>query len=228
MPRLRFSIRTLLLMMLLVGVSLVLCRSGNLLPRSLYTGRALDLSIDGRGYFVIAQDETGEVFYTRGGHFWFDNCRQLRYGEPEQSLYVDPLVASSSVGTVVIAADGMVEERQNNGDDWVHIGQLTIAKFDCPEGLAAAATGLYQATDESGSPYLYCAGEQGAGLVNAGWIELGQSVDGEFALAILPAAAWAFGLGLACGIGGSLCVRRSGPPPREAPPTTSPAPWSPS
>lgn len=228
MPRLRFSIRTLLLMMLFVGVALVMCRAGNLLPRSLYTGRALDLSIDGRGYFVLVQEDTAEAFYTRGGHFWFDSNHRLRYGEFNESLYVDPSLHCMDAGIVSAAADGTVFEKIRGSDVETQIGQLLLAKFVCAEGLAQVSPGLYQATDESGYPFLVVPGEQGAGTIRAGWIELGQSVDGEFAVAILPAAGWAFVLGLACGIGGTLCVRRSEPPSGEAMSTTSPAPSSPS
>jgi hypothetical protein len=227
--KLRFSIRTLLLMMLLVGVAIVLCRSGNLFPRTLYTGRALDLSIDGRGYFLVHHEDTREYFYTRGGHFWFDSSHRLRYGKSNESLYVHPSVLSMNGGTISVTPDGRLTQEFKRFDEHVHIGQLVLAKFVCAEGLAEVSPGLYRATDKSGDrPTLVSPGEKEAGQIRAGWIELGQSVDGEYALAILPAAGWAFGLGLACGIGGTLCVRRSGPPSRKAPLTKSPAPSSPS
>jgi flagellar basal-body rod protein FlgG len=59
------------------------------------TGRALDLAIEGEGYFRVVHPETGDVAYTRAGHFLLDAAGRLatpdgwRLDPPQSGTKID-------------------------------------------------------------------------------------------------------------------------------------------
>lgn len=99
----RFSLRSLFLTTLIVALGLAACQLANLRFPYVYTGRALDVSIDGAGYFQVAGEfDEKEIRYTRGGRFWIDSDLQIRVSNPELNLHLYPVITLPSDGRAII------------------------------------------------------------------------------------------------------------------------------
>jgi hypothetical protein len=89
--RRRFSLRSLLVLTALVALGLTAGSFANLHLTRVYTVRALDVAIDGPGYFVVSECyESGPFYYARKGRLWIDENWVVRIGMPEQMLVLDP------------------------------------------------------------------------------------------------------------------------------------------
>ncbi|WP_349410503.1 flagellar basal body rod protein FlgG [Pseudalkalibacillus sp. SCS-8] len=135
------------------------------------TGRPLDLSLSGDGYFLVT-DGTNE-YYTRAGNFYLDqagtlvNSDGMKVLDSDQATITIPPEAESfsigSDGSVTYILDGELNEDQQ---------QIGIAKFANNGGLEKAGGNLYQATTNSGAPEITTAGLEGAGDIVAGTLEM--------------------------------------------------------
>lgn len=136
------------------------------------TGRPLDLSISGDGFFVLLNG--AQTVFTRAGNFYLDvngdlvNADGLFVREVGGGRINIPNTAKSfsigSDGTVTyIDAAGTLQPA----------GQITIAKFDNPEGLEKAGSNLFIETSNSGAPaYGTAGGANGEGTIVAGTLEM--------------------------------------------------------
>jgi flagellar basal-body rod protein FlgG len=91
------------------------------------TGRALDLALDGEGFFTI--DTPNGPRYTRNGHFSIDADRKL--------VTEDGMAVLGSGGPIVLPADGEVRV-DTDGNIWAdqtNAGRLQIVKFADPGQL---------------------------------------------------------------------------------------------
>ena len=70
------------------------------------TGRSLDLSIDGDGFFTTRNDETNEFFFTRNGNMQIDSAGNLQ-DATGQRLQVFP-VDDNGTPTSTTPIDGLV------------------------------------------------------------------------------------------------------------------------
>ncbi len=132
------------------------------------TGGALDVAIEGDGFFQI-RDANGEIAYTRDGSLKTDAQGQLvtSAGMPvEPALAVPP-----DAQALTIARDGAVTVRRAGSTEEVQIGQLQLAHFVNPAGLRALGRNLFAETPASGQPLLTTPGEQGAGSLLQGFLE---------------------------------------------------------
>lgn len=132
------------------------------------TGRVLDLSISGEGYFVV-EDGAGSEFYTRSGNFYFDADRNIvtSSGLKLAGAGTIPETAQSfSIGT-----DGSITYVDATGNTQ-DAGQIQLAKFANPEGLDKTGGNTYQVSGNSGDAIPTFAGENGAGSINSGYLEM--------------------------------------------------------
>jgi len=123
------------------------------------TGRPLDASISGDGFFVASED--GALRYTRDGGF---NLSAVDTGAGIVSRLVttdgnfvlnsdgSPIEFASEVdnSTIRIAQDGFVSASNVNGEA-VSVGRLAVVSFVNPSGLAAAGDNLFVETPASGA-----------------------------------------------------------------------------
>ncbi|CAM3307878.1 flagellar basal-body rod protein FlgG [Rhodothermus bifroesti] len=132
------------------------------------TGNALDLAINGDGFFQIRRPD-GSIVYTRDGTFTLNANGTLvtQTGLPlEPELNVPPDTIE-----IHISQDGAVSVRLQGATESVEIGQLELARFPNPAGLRAIGGNLYEQTEASGFPILGPPGEAGFGTVRQGFLE---------------------------------------------------------
>jgi flagellar hook protein FlgE len=135
------------------------------------TGSALDLAINGDGFFAVKSTATGQVSFTRNGNFTLDSNGSATSGN---GYIVDSsgnrlqLLPASGTGTtdaavptadsagaafsgVTVATNGQVSASYADGNSVV-IGTVALANFSSPEGLQQLGNSDYSATGISGPP----------------------------------------------------------------------------
>ncbi|MCD6334857.1 MAG: flagellar basal-body rod protein FlgG [Candidatus Latescibacteria bacterium] len=133
------------------------------------TSNALDLSIEGDGFFQIMRPD-GTVCYTRDGTFKLSADGEIVTSdgfalEPELSLPDDTTdihITRDGVLSVLIAGETEAQE----------IGQIELAKFINPAGLKALGRNLFAATAASGDAMVGVPGTEGFGMLSQGYLEL--------------------------------------------------------
>jgi flagellar basal-body rod protein FlgG len=137
------------------------------------TGQSLDLAIHGRG-FVEVELPDGGVGYTRNLELMVDKDGYISTQTGfrlSNRLQVPP-----DAEGLVVQPDGRVEVTLNGGAESSYIGDIELANFSSPEGLAAFGNNLYQATEASGVAMHAKPGDLGAGSLMQGYIE-GSNVE---------------------------------------------------
>ena len=133
------------------------------------TSNPLDVAIQGNGFFQITQPN-GEIAYTRNGAFQLDSEGKLvnHEGYP----VAGDLQVPGDAQSVTIAADGTVTAVVPGSTAPVAVGQLELASFVNPAGLAPLGDTMFQATAASGAPTTSAPGAAGAGSLLQGSLEL--------------------------------------------------------
>ncbi len=132
------------------------------------TGNALDLAVQGRGYFQILRPD-GTLAYTRDGSFQMDANGQLVTSGGylvQPSITIPTGAQSISVGT-----DGVVTVQLAGQTAPTQVGNLQLADFINPSGLQPIGENMYVETASSGSPQLSTPGLNGVGAINQGALE---------------------------------------------------------
>ncbi len=130
------------------------------------TGNALDLGLDGDGYFQV-QMPGGKLGYTRAGNFSRSSDGQLVTSQGYQVLPAIQLPQGAS--QITISDDGTVSAVVDGGT--TQLGQITIASFANPSGLQATADNFMLETDASGPAQMGIAGQEGRGHIKQGMLE---------------------------------------------------------
>ena len=132
------------------------------------TENALDVAIDGSGYFqVLRPDNT--IGYTRDGSFKLSKDGQLVTAngyrlQPEITIPTD-------AQTITIGADGTVSVQRFGTSVPSTIGNIQLATFVNPAGLQAAGENMYLENGASGAPQLMTPTQAGAGKLVQGTLE---------------------------------------------------------
>lgn len=136
------------------------------------TNRALDVAIDGDGFFAVTLPD-GTTGYTRDGSLHVDAEGKLVTAtgailQPEITLPCDVLeVSIDPMGNVTGRTAG-------SPDTATRFGQLTISRFVNPSGLRendGLGGNLFRPSDESGSPVTAAPGNTGLGTLKQGFLE---------------------------------------------------------
>ena len=132
------------------------------------TQNALDIAINGEGFFQITQAD-GTTAYTRDGSFKLSSTGQLvtSTGQPLAPAIVIPANASS----ITIGQDGIVSVELFAGGGAQQLGQIQTARYINPPGLTPLGGNLYKETVASGAPQLLNPGTQAAGTLRQGMLE---------------------------------------------------------
>ncbi|MQQ99460.1 flagellar basal-body rod protein FlgG [Glaciimonas soli] len=132
------------------------------------TDNATDVMIKGDGFFQIQMPD-GTTAYTRDGAFQLDADRQL---VTSSGFLVQPnITIPANVKSITIGIDGIVSVKADNDAAEVQVGQLQIATFMNATGLESKGGNLYAETAASGTPNETVPGQNGAGLLNQGYVE---------------------------------------------------------
>lgn len=132
------------------------------------TGNALDLAIQGQGFFEVTL-ANGEQGYARPGSLSLNAQGQIttQTGEKLTTKFLIPADATQ----ITVSESGVVTVQVPDQTNPVNLGQIELANFVNPEGLQSIGAGLYQATESSGEPYRAIPGEQGVGTIEQGYTE---------------------------------------------------------
>lgn len=134
------------------------------------TDNPTDIGIQGEGFFRIELPD-GTIGYTRDGTFKLDSNRRMvtTDGYPlADGITIDETAPSDSI---VIAGDGQVSCTPAGGDQQA-VGQITLARFVNPSGLTAIGKNLFIVSAASGDPIEGNPGEDGAGTLTQGTLEM--------------------------------------------------------
>jgi flagellar basal-body rod protein FlgG len=154
-------------LMLGTGVRLVATEKTHVQGSLVQTKGALDIAIQGDGFFQITQADNS-IAYTRDGAFKKSAAGQLvtATGQPLSP----PIVIPQNAASITISQDGIVSVELATGGAQ-QIGQLTIARFNNPAGLQAMGQNLLRETPASGAPQIGNPGAVGAGTLAQGAVE---------------------------------------------------------
>jgi flagellar basal-body rod protein FlgG len=133
------------------------------------TGNALDVAINGRGFFQI-QTPDGGTAYTRDGSFQVDS--QGNIVTASGYLMLPNMQVPPDALTVTIGKTGVVSVTQPGTPNTVtQLGQIQLASFVNPAGLQSQGENLFVETAASGAPQVDNPGNNGLGVLNQSFIE---------------------------------------------------------
>ncbi|MBS0370444.1 MAG: flagellar basal-body rod protein FlgG [Proteobacteria bacterium] len=132
------------------------------------TGNALDVAINGEGFFQILLPD-GTTAYTRDGAFQKDSNGQIvtSSGYPLQPAITIP----SNALSLTIGKDGVVSVTLPNQTAPSQIGNIQVASFVNPGGLQSVGENLFLETAASGTPNPNTPGTNGVGVLNQTYVE---------------------------------------------------------
>ncbi|AOG01553.1 MAG: flagellar basal-body rod protein FlgG [Blastomonas fulva] len=132
------------------------------------TNNALDLMIEGNGYFQV-QLPDGSFAFTRAGNF--NQTAEGLLVTPEGLPVVPNIQIPPGVTGITIGADGMVSATLAGQAEPSELGQIEIASFVNPAGLQSLGDNLLAQTAASGPAVTGAAGLEGRGKVRQGALE---------------------------------------------------------
>jgi len=130
------------------------------------TNNALDLAIEGAGYFQIQMPD-GRTGYTRAGDF---NLSAEGTIVTSDGMPLQPQIQIPEGATAIsIGADGTLSAQVAGAS--TELGKIEIARFVNPAGLQSIGNNLLLETGASGAPQVGAAGEEGRGSLRSGSLE---------------------------------------------------------
>jgi flagellar basal-body rod protein FlgG len=150
------------------GVRVVSTQKNFMQGNLLQTGNALDVAINGRGFFEVLLPD-GSTAYTRDGSFQINAQGEMvtASGYTLQPGIQIPEGAQS----VSIGSDGTVSVQLAGQGQPIQIGNINITDFINPAGLQAKGENLFVETGASGPPQPSTPGLNGLGLLQQGALE---------------------------------------------------------
>jgi flagellar basal-body rod protein FlgG len=132
------------------------------------TGNALDVAINGRGFFQVRTPD-GNLNYTRDGSLQVNEQGQL---VTSSGYLIEPAISvpEDSLG-ITIGADGVVSAKQPGQATPAQIGQLQLADFINARGLEPIGENLYAESAASGTPQTGNPNLGGLGSLSQGALE---------------------------------------------------------
>lgn len=132
------------------------------------TDQALDVAINGRGFFPILQ-ANGDMAYTRNGQLHLNADGQMVNAN---GLLLQPVITvPQEARTVTVGTDGTVSAMMPGDANPQVLGNIEIMDFVNPGGLEAVGGNLFLETASSGAPIAGVAGQDGLGQILQGTLE---------------------------------------------------------
>jgi flagellar basal-body rod protein FlgG len=130
------------------------------------TGRELDLAIEGNGFLQVLDPLTQTTLFTRSGNLDINADGTLVIGSAQTGRPLEPpITIPPNTSAVQITPNGQVLTRQPGELQFTQIGQMQLAQFINPDGLAKVGENLYQQTDASSAAIPSDPGTDGLGTV---------------------------------------------------------------
>jgi flagellar hook protein FlgE len=169
------------------------------------TGSALDIAINGSGFFTTKSPQTGQTFYTRNGSFSTDESGFVQDGDSHrlQGFPTDAAgnatsttpgdlqipaanAAGSNFAGLTVSPEGNVLVSFADGTSQV-AGKVALATFIAPAGLLQVGSTNWQATGLSGLPTYGEPGDSGYGTLQSGALERSNVDIGEELVSLIAA-----------------------------------------
>ena len=132
------------------------------------TNNVFDVAISGSGFFPLSMPD-GTVGYTRDGSFHVDAQGQIvsSNGMPLNP----PITVPANANSITIGSDGTISALVSGQQQPAQIGQLQLATFMNPAGMDPRGQNVYFETPASGTATIGVPGQNGAGMVQQGYVE---------------------------------------------------------
>jgi flagellar basal-body rod protein FlgG len=132
------------------------------------TANALDLAIEGEGFFQILQPN-GDTAYTRAGTFKKDSQGRMVTSD---GFTIEPQITiPDNALTITVGVDGIVSVTLPGQTQPQQVGNIQIARFVNPAGLIAQGRNLFMPTQSSGDATTGTPGQDGLGTLLQGFVE---------------------------------------------------------
>ena len=131
------------------------------------TGNALDLALDGDGYFQVALPG-GRLAYTRAGNF--SRSAEGNLVTAQGYAVQPPITEPEGATAITVAGDGTVSATSAEGGE-AQLGQITTASFVNAAGLQSLGDNFLGETAASGQAQIGSAGTAGRGNIRQGMLE---------------------------------------------------------
>jgi flagellar basal-body rod protein FlgG len=132
------------------------------------TGNALDLAIEGDGFFQITLP-SGEIGYSRAGTFKKNSQGQLVTSD---GFTIEPQITIPQNATsVVVGVDGIVSVTLAGQTQPQQVGTIELARFINPAGLQSHGRNIFMPTQASGDAITGSPGLDGLGTLIQGFVE---------------------------------------------------------
>ena len=132
------------------------------------TDNALDVAIQGRGFFEVLLPDGTQAF-TRDGSMHLNNQGLL---VPSAGYQLQPpITVPQDALSVTIAPDGTVSVQQPGAPQATQVGLIQLTDFINPAGLQARGENLFLETGASGAPLPSNPGLNGLGTLQQGFVE---------------------------------------------------------
>ena len=139
------------------------------------TGVTSNMMINGDGFFVVSKN--GQQLYTRAGDFTLDATGNLVL--PDGAMAEDPTGTPLNLAALTSGAYVSWSIDQNGFINAVNaagvtttLGQVGLATFPNPDGLAKVGDTEFQASPNSGAPTLGAPNSGSAGSITSGYVEM--------------------------------------------------------
>jgi flagellar basal-body rod protein FlgG len=133
------------------------------------TGNNYDMSINGQGFFQILMP-SGQFCYTRDGSFRPNSVGPLVTADG--FFLQPPITVPLDTTDVTIGTDGTVSVvTGSNPTTALQVGNISLARFANPSGLASQGRNLFEQTTASGPPLYGVPNTIGFGAIQQGFLE---------------------------------------------------------
>jgi flagellar basal-body rod protein FlgG len=156
-------------LMLGAGSKVVATQKSHTQGNLITTENALDMSIQGDGFFEVLQPD-GTIAYTRNGQFTLNDQGQIV--TPGAGFLLQPTITvPNDAQQITISQDGEISATIRGQAAPNVLGQLTLTNFINPTGLQPIGQNLFVETAVSGDPQQGIPGLEGLGTLAQGSLE---------------------------------------------------------
>ena len=151
-----------------LGVRTVAVRNLHIQGALTSTGNKLDLALNGRGWFQVA-NANGDNYYTRTGSFSKNAAGQVVTADG--NLVQPGITIPNNATEVVVSETGNVSVRIGSATALQAVGQISLANFVNEAGLEPIGGNLFRETQASGGPTVGVPGDAGFAQLHQSYLE---------------------------------------------------------
>lgn len=151
-----------------LGVRTAAVQKDFALGSAVVTKNALDVQIEGNGFFQLLTPD-GQTVYTRDGAFKKD--ANGRIVDKNGNALQPEITIPANISGIDISATGDVTVSGDPGQPMQNIGKIDIVSFVNPAGLRALGKNLFAPSPSSGQPVTTPPGQNGTGYLAQGQLE---------------------------------------------------------